>query len=101
MACSCAFTKLEEVSQKLQDGSITVLDLKMIEKGFQQIKRLLKSVTAQSEDEGSSVDKSIVDQRLEELQHFKKQHISLLHLCERISPAIRGNSIKCDRFYRL
>lgn len=54
------------------------------------MKRLLKSATVQHMDEGSSVDKAVVDQRIEELSYFNKQLSSLCHLCKNVFSTIQG-----------
>lgn len=90
VVCTFAFTQLEETSHQLKNGSIKISDLKMIDKNLQQMKRLLKSATVQHKDEGSSVDKEVLDQRIEELSYFKKQLRSLHHLCKNLSSTIQG-----------
>ena len=90
VACSCAVSKLEDISLKLHTGSIKVLELQMIEKKQQRMKQLLISTCMQPQEEGSSVDKTIVDQRVEEFKTFKEQQASLVHLCGKISSKIKG-----------
>lgn len=102
MACSCAIIKLREVSEQLEIGAITILDLQKIKKMQQQMKRLCESASTQQKKASMSGGRvtfeamiSAVEQRINEFKCFKEQQGFLLHLCQKIQHEIKGITMSC------
>ena len=100
MACYCAISQLEEVSRQLQEGDITIFDLRKIKDGQQQMRRLCEAAASadQKKDKPDqragemSYDVMIqaVRLRVEEFKRFEQQQSYLLHLCQKIVPQIKS-----------
>ena len=96
MACSFAISKLDEVFRQLHMGDITIIDLQVIKKEQQQMKRLCESASTQQTEASNSVEKSYeatifaVEQRMEEFEIFREQKGILHHLCKEIHHEIKG-----------
>lgn len=71
----CAWTKVDEISTKIQKGSIEIRDMKMIAKKPEQMNKLL-DVVCKSGGIFRSFQERTLDQRLRELhglQNYQKQ----------------------------
>ena len=99
MVCACASSKLEDVSRQLQTGEVTILDLQMIKREQQQMKRLCESASAQQKKTSKSMEMTYeamivtVDLRMQEFESFREQQGILLHLCHKIRQDIKGKTI--------
>lgn len=98
-ACSCAISKLEDVTRQLQTGAITILDLQEIKREQQQMKRLCQSASAQQKEASKSVEMMTyetmvfrVAQRIQEFESFRQQQGILLNLCLKIHQEIKGRT---------
>ena len=92
-ACSFAISQLTAVSQQLQEGDITVMELQKIVAKEEHMKRLCNAASAEPKNKNRShvqVLTGTLQLRLHECKSFKEQQGFLLHLCQRIHPQIEG-----------
>ena len=92
MICSCAVSKLEDISKQLFIGEVSVLDLQKIRDKQQQMKRLCDATKQKKEGKNVLYDalSNAVPLRLEEFETVKKQQGFLLQLCTRIHHDVKG-----------
>ena len=91
-ACFCAISKLEELSKQLHTGDITILDLQKIQKSLPEMKRLCDAAEEQKSRHMSYAQMSLdLPLRIKEYDFFEKQNGILHHLCQKLSPKIKGD----------
>ena len=92
MVCSCAVSKLEDISRQLFSGEVSMLDLQKIRDKQQQMKRLCDATkqTNLGKNVLYEVLSNAMPLRLEEFESVKKQQSFLLHLCTRIHHEVKG-----------
>lgn len=90
VACSCAISLLELVSQQLKHGDITVNELEKIEKNIEQMERLCDSVQTKSRTFVKGRVQTFVKHRLEEFRIFQEQLGHIQHVCLLVTPRVKG-----------
>ena len=90
LACSCAISLLESVSQQLMQGCITFKELEDIDKNIGQMERLCDSVQNKTEKFVKGRVHTFVKLRLGEFQAFQEQLGHLQHLSLFVTPRVKG-----------
>lgn len=99
IACSCAYSQMDDIIRQLTMRDITVQDLEKIQEYLEQMKRLCYAIN----NNRSITDDQIflVKQRLEELRAYQDQQGNLQHLCSRIPSSIKGKMLLCSAIFTL
>ena len=92
VACTCASTKLDNVFENFQNGSITVNELEKIDAHFEQMKRLYDAMAKTHQDAGYGELQSVLMQRHTEFQMFSDTLDCLRHIFRTLDSSICGES---------
>ena len=85
VACSCAISLLEVVSQQISKGDITIEVLEKINKHLQQMERLCVSVQNETPKSVKGRVQAFVKLRLEEFEALQDQLGHLQHVCYQLA----------------
>ena len=86
LACSCAVSLLELVSQQLSTGEITIKELEKINRRLEQMERLCYSVQKETQKLVKGRVHAFVKLRLGEFEVFQEQLSHLQHVCSHLVP---------------
>ena len=96
VACVLALSRFDDVCRTLQNGDMTVFNLRKIDNNEQQMKRLCEAVTKFAKGEQMTYDtlRSTLLRRLQEFTSFKHCKAMYLSICNWVpSPeSVRGRS---------
>ena len=100
IACLCASTKFDEICIELQQGDVSLYDLRKMKKMEMRLRRLCEAVTGQGDKKLSQKDVlECLDQRLQEFDRFSTRQQAYLDICKWIPDPerISGKVSACRR----